>query len=501
MSSISKHFISGEDNGALGQHEQTEWQILNGLLQRHGFKPIQLMAPLKSKNQNDAILLDKESAVEIREVVKSLIKDTERRQALIWDLVQSNKKLKKDECQQQSRTSVEKLCMSDLKQVHDTVKSESPEVQDDYFVQCCQHQNQLEQLKHDNQDIQVYCDELEHKLYEQEKTIVQLQKRLYMVVTEEEKCIERCKLLEQTTRTHTRPNKQWFEAVDAHKTQTSCLPQELSAHKKIENVPSAQKGEYINIRKYLIPHEIPEDDKWEMACDEHLLETNFKNHHTLQNNQNHKQALKNSSGCCVNKKLNGAKVEDIDCLPEATCKELLENTCKEMGIVYVNDLLPTLSEGYGLAATHSILQKGCKSASPLSLEAIVSHFQKLFDVSSLSGVYPRMNEVYSKLGELNNAMRNLREILGFDESTSVNMVVNTVGKRCSSITTETCSQVHQLLGTEDIDSIINIVEEHAEFFPAFYTLFQDLLQILEVDSIDHVLPAVHAIKLQARKQI
>ncbi|XP_078259598.1 uncharacterized protein LOC144595797 isoform X2 [Rhinoraja longicauda] len=333
MSSISKHFISGEDNGALGQHEQTEWQILNGLLQHHGFKPIQLMASLKSKNQNNAILLDKESAMEIREVVKSLIKDTERRQALIWDLVQSNKKLKKDVSQQQSRTSVEKFCMSDLKQVHDTVKSESPEVQDDYYVQCCQHQNQLEQLKHDNQDIQVYCDELEQKLYEQEKTIVQLQKKLCMVVTEEEKCIERCKLLEQTTRTHTRPNKQWFEAVDTHKTQTSCLPQELSDHKKIENVPSAQKGESINIRKYLIPREIPEDDKWEMACEEHLLETNFKNH-TLQNNQNQKQALKSSSGCCVNKKLNSAKVEDIDCLPEATCKELL----KFLGTIISRDL-------------------------------------------------------------------------------------------------------------------------------------------------------------------
>lgn len=42
---------------------------------------------------------------------------------------------------------------------------------------------------------------------------------------------------------------------------------------------------------------------------------------------------------------------------------------------------------------------------------MVSHFQKLFDVNSLNGIYPRMNEVYTKLGELTNAMRNLHELL------------------------------------------------------------------------------------------
>lgn len=42
---------------------------------------------------------------------------------------------------------------------------------------------------------------------------------------------------------------------------------------------------------------------------------------------------------------------------------------------------------------------------------MVTHFQKLFDVRSLKGVYPRMNEVYTRLGEMSNAMRNLRDVL------------------------------------------------------------------------------------------
>ena len=46
-----------------------------------------------------------------------------------------------------------------------------------------------------------------------------------------------------------------------------------------------------------------------------------------------------------------------------------------------------------------------------TLGSMVSHFQKLFDVTSLSGVYPRMNEVYTRLGEMTNTMRNLRDVL------------------------------------------------------------------------------------------
>lgn len=46
-----------------------------------------------------------------------------------------------------------------------------------------------------------------------------------------------------------------------------------------------------------------------------------------------------------------------------------------------------------------------------TLNSMVSHFQTLFDVKSLQGVYPRMNELYTRLGEATNAMRNLRDIL------------------------------------------------------------------------------------------
>ncbi|XP_011916709.1 PREDICTED: centrosomal protein of 70 kDa isoform X4 [Cercocebus atys] len=78
-----------------------------------------------------------------------------------------------------------------------------------------------------------------------------------------------------------------------------------------------------------------------------------------------------------------------------------------------------------------------------TLQAIVSHFQKLFDVPSLNGVYPRMNEVYTRLGEMNNAVRNLQELLELDSSSSLCVLVSTVGKLCRLINEDVNEQIMQ----------------------------------------------------------
>ncbi|NXN91393.1 CEP70 protein, partial [Rhinopomastus cyanomelas] len=129
-----------------------------------------------------------------------------------------------------------------------------------------------------------------------------------------------------------------------------------------------------------------------------------------------------------------------------------------------------------------------------TLFAIVSHFQKLFDVNSLSGIYPRMNEVYTKLGEMTNAMRNLHELLELESSAPPAVVVDTVGKLCDIINENVTEQVQQLLGTWDIHSIINKLEEHECFFPPFQALVQDLLCLLEISDVDDILPTVRNLK-------
>jgi len=52
------------------------------------------------------------------------------------------------------------------------------------------------------------------------------------------------------------------------------------------------------------------------------------------------------------------------------------------------------------------------------LRSIVAHFQKLFDVNSIEGIFPRMNDVYIRLGETYNSMNNIRDVLGLGKNIS-----------------------------------------------------------------------------------
>ncbi|KAM4697943.1 centrosomal protein of 70 kDa [Rhinophrynus dorsalis] len=132
--------------------------------------------------------------------------------------------------------------------------------------------------------------------------------------------------------------------------------------------------------------------------------------------------------------------------------------------------------------------------SPHTLQALVSHFQKLFDVASVGGVYPRMNEVYSRLGEMSNMTRSLCCILGIDASSSSSVLVNTVWRLCKEVEEGGSQKLQHLLGTLDIDSVINKIQEHDEFFPAFEELVKDLLEVLGIGQLDEILPEVQRLK-------
>ncbi|XP_037390298.1 centrosomal protein of 70 kDa isoform X3 [Pygocentrus nattereri] len=135
-----------------------------------------------------------------------------------------------------------------------------------------------------------------------------------------------------------------------------------------------------------------------------------------------------------------------------------------------------------------------RSPTKHTLEAMVSHFQKLFDAPHLNGVYPRMNEVYSRLGEMTNAMRNLRDVLDMDDRAPPSEVVNTVARIVSPPGAFSGQDLQDLLGTSDIDSIIVKLKEHEEFFPAFHSLVLELLQVLDAVSLDDILPTVRSLK-------
>lgn len=132
------------------------------------------------------------------------------------------------------------------------------------------------------------------------------------------------------------------------------------------------------------------------------------------------------------------------------------------------------------------------------LENIVHHFQMLFDIRSISGVYPTMNQIYTKIGEQQNVMKILKNYLGLDPSAKPTKVVDAVSQLCQIHNATTSTQLKQLLQTEDLEGIIGRLEEYNMFFPAFRQVMSELLEILCVQSVSDVVPTVKTLTLLAQ---
>ncbi|EDV27837.1 uncharacterized protein TRIADDRAFT_53930 [Trichoplax adhaerens] len=84
------------------------------------------------------------------------------------------------------------------------------------------------------------------------------------------------------------------------------------------------------------------------------------------------------------------------------------------------------------------------------LQTVVQHFQKLFDVKTLSGVFTRMNDIYVKLNETYNILHSLRETLGLEENCLPRTIVAAVSKLVQIHDNASYNQIQKLLGVNDL---------------------------------------------------
>ncbi|XP_043930938.1 centrosomal protein of 70 kDa isoform X4 [Protopterus annectens] len=578
--------------------ELEDWDSLNKLLQHHGFKPISVADPKDKRPVGGMVLLTKQSAGQIRHALKSLMKDTERRQALIQELIQTNNQLKDDIRQQYGRASRQEQRTSELEQVLDNVKTKIQEMEDDFIKKTCQQQNHVKQLQKDKRDIQVYYTELEQKLRVQEEIISQLQKKLRTIIAEEEERVTRQNNIfhqfrKRVPKANSTLDQQLLDMISTYESQIDYLQRALRTYKE-----NAEPQSMNNEDKELNLDTSPNYKALLKSYQEQLKEARTRNEQLLLENINIKQELETRpsmkelklckqqakrlerlllhNGVKLSEFPNGrqaeekenTKVEDLDSIHADVCRHVLK-VLNDISSVVSNQrapqmlfrrstsshqfsvrtveskyehLVPTLemwinqlmalkdlfkslrkllakvipwqipdlkdqSEGTRVEDLQMLIDtvleeveydKENRRASPETMRAIVSHFQTLFDVSSLNGVYPRMNEVYIKLEEMNNAMRNLRVLLGLDPSVPCSTLVNAVGNLCSSLSDDTTKQIQLLLGTQDLNSIIIKLKDYDEFFPAFSELLNGLFQILDVNSVDDILVEVQSLKLKTK---
>lgn len=142
--------------------------------------------------------------------------------------------------------------------------------------------------------------------------------------------------------------------------------------------------------------------------------------------------------------------------------------------------------------------KKIDDANKQTMVLIISHFQNLFDVDEVPNVITRMNDVYNKTKETQNILKALREMLGLDDKTPAGWaVVDAVAQLTNALNASSTRRLQEVLGVGDLESVVNDVGEHRDFCPVFTRMLQKVMEVLVVDNLDQVLPAIQSLKLLA----
>ncbi|KAK2819501.1 hypothetical protein Q7C36_021147 [Tachysurus vachellii] len=547
------------------KQEQTEWDAVNRLLQHHGFKPVRFADPTENKNLSDLVLLERWSSSELRLVLKTMLMDSERRQALIQELIQSNSKLKQEVEQQQARAVRQSHRAEELEGVLAGVKVKVQGLEDSIINKAVQQKGQIQQLQQDKRDTETLCQALQQQLREQESQVCELQKKLQLTMKEEEKRTSRQnqafqQILSRSARLHSPSDQLLLDVISVYESQLQNKLKKCRRCRVCSNDSSdSQNNDTSDLTsssyKTLLKSYQEQVKKTKAQRDDLKLEVQrlrqeldsrpsvkelkcFKQQlrrmeHLVQNTNTRSLQTERTEDPLssspeyqryITEICSELKVQDVShvvAAVQARCRDTdsalrlekvvsdvvailtdpraplmllrrpgdtsgseleqivptLEMWSQQLGALtdlhrsvstLVRRLLPWQPEDEACPQTRCVkvedvmlmvdmlldetapTNKVLHTPSKPTLQAMVSHFQMLFDVVSIRGVYTRMNEVYTRLAEMNNAMRNLRDILDMDESASPGNVVNMVAR----IITHMASyqNPHKLLGTSDIDS-------------------------------------------------
>ncbi|KAG2459581.1 CEP70 protein, partial [Polypterus senegalus] len=287
---------------------------------------------------------------------------------------------------------------SDLEKMQDGVKAKIQDLEDSYIAKAAEHQKTVQQLQREKSEAQKRCELLEEKLSENGNVISQLQKQLNVALNEDDKRIARQnRIFEQF---HKR-------AARSH----SVADQQPKENKKGENKKISENNEYLLESEYPIILKVLNGIKAIVYRNGVSFESQKESNLQAVENADYGDLLPTIE-------LWAEQLAGLKQLQHALQKLLvrldpydsIKRIFDENDGVKVEELLHTVEMMLQVTEEEEINSNVIGKPSQPTLLAIVSHFQKLFDVKSISGVYPRMNEVYTKLGEMTNTMRNLQEL-------------------------------------------------------------------------------------------
>ncbi|XP_025082505.1 centrosomal protein of 70 kDa-like isoform X2 [Pomacea canaliculata] len=526
--------------------EKVEWAEVSNQLRKCGLQDVRILAASNLPFESGYyVCLDLDNSQILRHNILSLVRECQHQQSLIQDLMDTNHHLREDAADLKQKAEKFYTRLKDTKVMLECSRVRVQELEKEKNGEHSHHAEEGKKERNLHNNTLKHCQQLEAELSQREVELDTLHKKIHLLQKQEEKRISRQNkvfqdFMKHTARAHSVMDGKLLDVIDVYEKQLSDLKQQLDLTRLREQVineadkplstssssearcstqqiigaackelgvndaeklvPAIQQLLRHMARNYTVEQDVPlvmQQNRNIQITASHLdaasCASTFQGKQQTQPNNiltenmfdtvhmnNWRQDMKNLQ------KLRVALNQLLgQVLPRARIHLTGDHTVKRMAEI-IDDLAKE--------ETTNVSQDGWEHISRTTLESIVKHFQSLFDVSSVSGILPRMNELYQHLGEAQNVLNTLRHLLGLME-VSNSSVVDAVGRLCQMQNSTTSQYLQQLFETDDLGSVIRRLDEHKQFFPAFRTIMIKLLDILGVERMDQVIPAVRALKL------
>ncbi|XP_064643952.1 centrosomal protein of 70 kDa-like [Lineus longissimus] len=237
-SQCENHYGSNVDFRLLETYdvELEEWVPINRELRHYGLDPVMILHPSQIHCNAEIVVLDHEVSKQTRQNLLTLMKDCERRQALVQDLILNNNQLKEDLRKQNATTERLETKAQDLKIMLESAQYNVKELEEEKLMTAVHLDDEEERLRNTKNAAVSRNKQLDRRSKLQEEEIERLKEKVERLNDEDEKRAYRQhqvfeSLKKRSGRGVGSTDEKLLDIIDSYETQLHRLRKEVELHR------------------------------------------------------------------------------------------------------------------------------------------------------------------------------------------------------------------------------------------------------------------------------
>jgi uncharacterized protein YjgD (DUF1641 family) len=130
-------------------------------------------------------------------------------------------------------------------------------------------------------------------------------------------------------------------------------------------------------------------------------------------------------------------------------------------------------------------------SSSIDSSSMITHFQRLFDCPTTSGIYPKMNELFIFINEIRPALNEIRQLLQLDENTPIHTILNTLRSKLTQ--SSSISEPPYISSSSPTQSLKNSL--------TYFNTCRTLKKLLHVSNTRDLVPLIERLLLRQYDEV